>query len=457
MLLSMQSCARARFARVGAVFASVATLTLVGCGTAMGDRPAHEPSRSEAAQDEIEVLRAAARPIESPDDLGQVIAWVGDAPFVLIGEASHGTEEFYRLRAELTKRLIFESGLDAVLIEGDWSSVARVDRYVRGLSGDLSAHHSLAEFRRFPLWMWRNEAVVDFIEWLRQYNEGLPAEQRVGFYGLDLYSPQQSAAALFRSLPPDAAARARARLDCFVGPGVSPGGHVRENEREGKMEACSRDLAAEVTELERSGATLDQVENARVVRDAARYRTVEGEPSWNVRDRHMAEAVDAIRAHYAASRGTPRLAIWAHNSHLGDARATDASLRGQVNLGQLLKEHYGDKQVFNIGFSTYTGEVTAASEWYEPAHKKQVNPGRDDSYEGVLHDVGGGTYALDLRDPAVARALEEPRLARAIGVVYRPDTERQSHYFSSELPAQFDAVIHVDTTTALEPLDGWQE
>ena len=409
----------------------------------------------------------------TPADFDHALALIGDARFVLIGEASHGTHEFYRIRAELTKRLITEKGFAGVAVEADWPDAYRVNRYVRGGSPDSDATQALDGFRRFPQWMWRNADVLDFIGWLRAWNDARAEGARVGFYGLDLYSLHASMEAVLSYLEkvdPDAARRARYRYGCFDHFGEDPQeyGYAASY---GLAPSCENAVVEQLVELHRAAAEYARrdgriapddlffaEQNARLVRNAERYyRTMFSShaSSWNVRDRHMAETLDTLTTFLTEQHGAPaKVVVWAHNSHLGDARATEMGRRGELNLGQLVTEAHGRESV-RIGFTTFTGSVTAASDWGAPAERKMVRPALRESYEALFHDVGFRNFFLDLRAPnaAVTGLWEPPRLERAIGVIYKPETERLSHYFHARLPRQFDAIFHYDVTRALEPLE----
>jgi erythromycin esterase-like protein len=427
-------------------------------------------------QQDLDAIRAAAQPLRGPDDVGAILDAIGGARLVLLGEASHGTREFYRLRGELTRRLIEERGFDAVAVEADWPSALRASRWAQG-GADGSVREALADFERFPRWMWRNHEVAGWLEWLRAHNARVedPAA-RVGFFGLDLYSLRESMDAVVRYLDrvdPQAARRARARYGCFDDLADEPQayGHAVVF---GLRPDCERGVLQQLGELCRraadrlshdGGAGVDELfyaqQNARVVHNAETYyRTMFGgrTDSWNVRDQHMAETLGLLAEHLAARRGRPaRIVVWAHNSHIGDARATDAVERDQLNLGQLVREREAAAgETFLLGFTTHAGSVTAANDWDLPAERKTVLPSRPDSIERLLHDTGLERFLLPLRDApeAVRRACGVPRLERAIGVVYRPDTERWSHYFEAVPARQFDALVHLDITEALAPLDG---
>src|SRR5256885_164773 len=414
-----------------------------------------------------EVAKIASS-IASEADLEPLRAAAGQRQIVLIGEASHGTHEFYEIRAQLTKRLIGEDGFTSIAIEADWPDALRVHRYVQGSSGDPSAPTALADFKRFPQWMWRNTVIVEFVEWLREWNRAHDRAQ-VGFYGMDLYSLHASIAEVLRYLDetdPAAAQRARQRYSCFEDFGDPQlYGYAAGT---GATEPCEDAVVAQLMELRKrageivrhdgkqAGAEFFYAEqNARLIANAERYyrSMFKGRASsWNLRDQHMAGTIQSLLTHLDS--GHSKIAVWAHNSHLGDARATEMSERGELNVGQLMREKFGN-DVFLIGFTTYTGTVTAADDWDQPAQRKRVRPGLRGSYEELFHATGIPWFWLDLRSK-IAKATETlsgPLLERAIGVIYRPETERWSHYFSAKIDEQFDAVIHLDETKALTPLE----
>lgn len=419
----------------------------------------------------VDVINQAAHPLqEHNESYTHLIDKIGEARFVLIGEASHGTHEFYQTRIEITKRLIEQKGFMAVAIEGDWPDAHRIHRYVQGLAHDSLA--SLNGFKRFPTWMWRNTTMPPFLEWLRDYNDRLakPAE-KIGFYGLDLYSLHTSMQAVIqflKKIDPTAAKRAQERYACFDHIAVDPHmyGYLINS---GIKKPCINEAIAELMELQqhayeymqRDGIAAEDdyffaTQNARLVKNAEHYyRTIlEGEvSSWNIRDTHMAETLNVLADHLETRFKQPaKIIVWAHNSHVGDARATEMGERNEVNLGQLVREVH-DTHVYNIGFSTYSGSVTAANNWDEPAQRKEVMPGLQGSYEDLFHKVKYKNFLLNLSDhPELEHYLKIPRLQRAIGVIYRPDTERFSHYFFTHLPYQFNSMIHLDTTTAVQEI-----
>jgi erythromycin esterase-like protein len=420
----------------------------------------------------VRALRETVCPLSGgPDDFRLLMDRIGNAPLVLIGEGSHGTHEFYRIRAQLTKRLIAEKGFRAVAVEADWPDAYRVNRYVRGRGDDQDATAALAGFMRFPQWMWRNADVLDFVGWLRSFNDLLPAAQHVGFYGLDLYSLHASMEAVLeylREVDPAAARRAEERYACFEHFGADPE-HYGFATRAGLTPSCERAVIAQLVDLRRDAAryasrdgrvAADALffaeQNARVVANAERYyRTMfdDRAASWNLRDRHMADILASLTTHLERDGAPAKVVVWAHNSHVGDARATELGLMGEINLGQLARQRFGAGAVL-IGFTTYEGTVTAASNWDEPAQRMQVRRALPGSVEHLFHELGIRNFMLDLSTPTVAASgLRVPRLERAIGVIYRPATERQSHYFLASLSEQFDAVLHYDTTRAVQPLE----
>ena len=412
------------------------------------------------------VVSEGASPLTSETDIGPVLEEVRGASLVLLGEATHGTQEFYTFRAHLTQALISECGFAGVAIEGDWPDAQRVNRFVQLESSDLDTASALGGFARFPIWMWRNTAELRFIEWLREYNAARAPNARAGFFGLDLYSLDTSARAVvdyLEKVAPSLAAQARVSYGCFER-------YEHDSERyawaaarlngESCEDAVTRELLrlrAERAQLETAGgetAFFDAEQNARLAANAEQYyRTMfRGRvASWNLRDRHMHETLEAVRAHLWRQGRAPKVVVWAHNSHLGDARATEAARMGEINLGQLVREQSGAAARL-VGFTTYSGTVVAASEWGEPAELKRVRPALAGSYEDVFHRTGMPAFVLPFNPgtPA-AEFFAEPRLERAIGVIYRPETERHSHYFEAQLAQQFDLVIHFDETRALQP------
>jgi len=421
-----------------------------------------------------ELLRETRPIADGSADYVGLLELIGDHPIVMIGEASHGTHEFYRERARITRRLIEEKGFRTVAVEADWPDAYRVNRYLHGATEDGDAEEALRGFRRFPTWMWRNAEVLDFVGWMREHNRRAGPGNAASFFGLDLYSLASSIVAVIAYLEgvdPAAAARARRRYGCFEEFGGDQD-HGRAIAL-GVSRSCRRGVVEQLVELRRAAeaylrrdgiAAEDEQfyaeQNARVVVGAEEYyRAMFGAPAdtWNLRDRHMSDTLERLDAHLGRHGSRPKIVVWEHNSHVGDARMTEMGRRGEHNLGQLTRERR-PREAFLIGFTTYTGTVTAASAWDAPAERKLVRPALPESVEALFHSLGKDRFWIDLASPAAADELLRPRLERAIGVIYRPETERQSHYFVARPAAQFDAIIHIDETRAVEPLErtpGW--
>jgi erythromycin esterase-like protein len=440
-------------------------LLLTGCAPLV-------PSAQTAPAAVEDPVREAALPLTGSDkDYDALMEMIGDSRFVLLGDATHGTHEFYRERARITQRLIREKGFDAVAIEGDWLDAFRVNQYVRGLGKDANAEAALGGFHDFPGWMWANTDVRDLVEWLRGHNASHPAAEGAGFYGLDLYGVIHSADAVAQALDrldPGAAQRARKRYGCFSryrsdvpGYGRDAAAHpVRSCERKAVEQLTEiRGLAArakaETPDLARREELLSLVQNARVVRNGEAYYRVlaaSGVSSWNLRDRHMAATLDDLAAHLGRPGRPAKIVVWAHNSHLGDASGTQRSELGELNLGQLVRQRHAKDAVL-VGFTTYSGTVAAASVWGEHGQLKQVRPSLPQSFTGIFHEAGIGDSLLLVRgNEELAQALAQPRPERAIGVLYHPQEERRNHYLKTRLSQQFDAVVYFDRTRAVERL-----
>jgi erythromycin esterase-like protein len=409
-----------------------------------------------------------AEPLPPIDDdrFGAMFDRFGDARIVMLGEASHGTSEFYRARAEISRRLIEQHGFTIVAVEADWPDAATVDRYVRHRpwrEGELRA------FERFPTWMWRNREFDEFVGWLRRHNEGRPYDRMSGFYGLDLYNLSGSMQAVIDFLDredPQLARLAHRRYGCLEPWAEEPQLYGRNALLEGYAR-CEVGVVRMLQDLlkkqidcfaEECDEWLDAAANARLVKDAEAYYRVMfhgSAESWNLRDRHMFDALNMI---LDAKGPQSKAIVWAHNSHIGNAAFTDMGLRrGELNIGQLVKEKY-DAKARLIGFGTHTGTVAAADDWDRPMRIKQVRASLPESYERASHDSEVPRFLLDLREGEVGseirEALMKPRLERFIGVIYRPDTERWSHYSAAILPRQFDAWAWFDETNAVTPLPG---
>jgi protein-L-isoaspartate(D-aspartate) O-methyltransferase len=414
-----------------------------------------------------ELIRDAAEPLPDLDDpaFGALFDRFADAKVVLLGEASHGTSEFYRARAAITQRLIEEHGFTIVAVEADWPDAAVIDRYVRDRPPREGEE---AAFTRFPTWMWRNADVQALIRWLRSRNATVEPERMAGFYGLDLYNLGGSIRAVIDYLDdvdPEAASVARERYGCLQPYAKNPQGYGRMAITRGYAQ-CEQPVTQMLRELlqkrmeyvgEGGDEYLDAAANARLVANAEAYYRVMyhgAAESWNLRDTHMFETLCQI---LEAKGPEAKAVVWAHNSHIGNAAHTEmGQVREELNIGQLCKEKWGEKARL-IGFGTHTGTVACATDWDDPMEVKAVRPSLAGSYERMSHDAGVERFLLDMRqgvnEDAVAGLLE-PRLERFIGVIYRPETERWSHYAQAVLPNQFDAWVWFDETSAVTPLDG---
>lgn len=422
----------------------------------------------------VDILNDSVEPLsENENKYASLLNKIGESRFVLIGESTHGTHEFYQARAEITKELIIKKGFMAVAIEGDWPDAYRIHRYLQGSGNVTEWEQALADFKRFPTWMWRNKTLVPFFQWLRTYNDNVSSiNKKIGFYGLDLYSLHASMQAVITYLSkidPEACQRAQERYDCFDHLGFDPQkyGYLTS---EGLKKPCVAEAIEQILEIQHHALKYvhddaiaeDEyfyaIQNARLVQDAeAYYRSMfEGSvSSWNVRDTHMLKTLNTLTEHLEKKFMKPaKIVVWAHNSHVGDARATEMGEKGEVNIGRLVRENYGNAETYLIGFSTYQGFVTAADDWGSPAQHKVVMPGLVGSYEELFHHVKYKNFLLNLNaNDELEHYFHIPRLQRAIGVIYRPVTERYSHYYFTHLLNQFDCIIHFDQTTALQPLD----
>ena len=428
------------------------------------DRPRSAVSSPSRVDDLVEACGRLARPLESLGDLDPLMEQIGDARYVLLGEASHGTSDYYVWRARISQRLIQEKGFSFIAVEGDWPDCFQVNRYVKGrpdVGGNPQA--VLRGFTRWPTWMWGNWEVVALAEWLRRHNASRPEQRRVGFYGLDVYSLWESLDAVLRYLERvdgRALEAARRAYECFEPYGGEGEAYARA--RVALVPAsCEQEVVAMLTELRRSvpapGAGAREAhfaaeQNALVVRDAESYYQAMvrgGEASWNVRDRHMVDTLERIMRFHGPQA---RAIVWEHNTHVGDARATDMAQAGMLNVGQLVRERHAREGVVLVGFSSHHGSVIAGAEWESPMQRMRVPPGRPGSWEDVLHRTGRPRALFPLGgDEATADAFMDVRPHRAIGVVYDPDRER-GNYVPTVLPRRYDALIYLDETHALHPL-----
>ena len=449
--------------------AAVRFVPLIGAEGWETERATATAGRPRKAGDADETLKSdiadACEPFNSLEsaDLDPLLERIGEARLVLIGEASHGTSEFYKMRSRITSELIAKKDFKLVAIEGDWPDAARIDHYVRHFDYPPS---EWTAFARFPTWMWRNNEVRVFVDWLRLHNAGMAHDERVAFHGLDLYSLYSSIRSILKYLDevdPAAANLARQRYGCLTPWQADPATYGRAA-LTGSYRSCEKEVVHMLIDLsgkhreyaEHDGERfLDAVQNARLVANAERYYRVMyygSRESWNLRDTYMFDTLKLVQGFH---RPDNKAIVWAHNSHVGNAAATEMSARGEINIGQLCREEFGDS-VYSIGFGTDSGTVAAASDWDGPMEVKEVQPSQRGSYERLFHDVGLPGFLLGLRhisSSALRDAVSKPRLERAIGVIYRPETELASHYFQAALPQQFDEYVWIDRTQAVQPFE----
>ena len=445
--------------------ADVRFVPLVGKeGWAPAELPFPRPRPAQLRPDEGEIVNAIAafsEPFNSIEgaELDALLERIGDAKIVLLGEATHGTSEFYRMREHISQELIARKGFRFVAIEGDWPDVARLDHYVRHFEYPPS---EWTAFARFPTWMWRNNEVRSFVDWLHAHNAERAPPERVAIYGLDLYSLYTSIRSVLKYLDevdPDSARIARQRYGCLTPWQADPAtyGHAALT---GAYRTCEKEVVRMLQDILHKQSDyaahdgerfMDAVQNARLVTDAERYYRIMyygSRASWNLRDNHMFETLKTLLDFHGSKA---KAIVWAHNSHVGDAAATEMSARGEYNIGHLCREEFGNS-VYSIGFGTHTGTVAAASDWDGPMEVKAVLPSLKQSYERLCHETGRSQFMLPLRGRSEVRdRLARPRLERAIGVIYRPETELASHYFQAVLPEQFDEYIWFDESRAVTP------
>jgi erythromycin esterase-like protein len=435
-------------------------LLLVGCASTSA-----QPTVQDAA---VQAVQAAAEPLrDEPRDYDTLLTLVAENPFVLLGESTHGTREFYRERARITRRLIEERGFTVIAVEADWQDAFDVNEFIHG-RGPASAVAALGTFTRFPQWMWGNTEIAELLEWMRDYNATDAGRRNpVGFYGMDLYGVEDAideVIAVLKIEDPAAAARAAQRYKC-IEPHARRGMETYTAARH--ADSCARDLAAVFNDLnarmQRDGGhrpgderLVSAWQSARVVMNGEAYYRIAatgGAESWNLRDRHMADTLDALSDHLRGAGSTPaKVAVWAHNSHLGDARVTERAEAGELNVGQLMRQRHDGATVI-VGFTTYDGAVRAAESWGGRGEERRLNPARHDSFAAIFHAANIPRFLLRLRgNPELMSALAQPRLQRFVGVIYAPQTERYSHYFETDLARQYDAVIHIDRTSAVMPV-----
>lgn len=410
----------------------------------------------------VDLVTSNSSPLVDGTDLQPVMDAIGDARYVLIGEASHGTREFYEWRARLTRRLVAEKGFRIVAVEGDWPDCRAVNRFVRDPAADDAPSDVLRAFDRWPTWMWANHEVAGFTAWLHEHNRSLPARLRTGFYGVDLYSLWESLHAVtawVEDNAPEAVEAARGAYRCFEPYGEDAQEYGRATAF--VPETCEDEVASLLAELraranrkhpDDAEGRFDAEMNALVLRDAERYyrAMMRGGPSsWNIRDRHMVDTIERLVDH--AGPGA-RCVVWAHNTHVGDARATDMERDGLVNVGQLLRDAHDPDDVYIVGMGSFRGDVVAARAWDAPTRFMQTPPARQDSWEEVFHRAGPEDRLLLMDDFAEDEVAGRPRGHRAIGVVYNPAHDAWANYVPTVLPERYDAFLSFDQTRALRPL-----
>jgi protein-L-isoaspartate(D-aspartate) O-methyltransferase len=445
--------------------ADVRFVPLVGKeGWAPAELPFPRLRPAQLRPDEGEIVNAIAafsEPFTSIEgtEFDALLDRIGDAKIVLLGEATHGTSEFYRMRERISQELIARKGFRFVAVEGDWPDVARLDHYVRHFEYPPS---EWTAFARFPTWMWRNNEVRSFVDWLHAHNAERAPPERVAIYGLDLYSLYTSIRSVLKYLDevdPDSARIARQRYGCLTPWQADPAtyGHAALT---GAYRTCEKEVVRMLQDILHKQSDyaahdgerfMDAVQNARLVTDAERYYRIMyygSRASWNLRDNHMFETLRTLLDFHGSKA---KAIVWAHNSHVGDAAATEMSARGEYNIGHLCREEFGNS-AYSIGFGTHSGTVAAASDWDGPMEVKAVLPSLKQSYERLCHETGRSQFMLPLRGRSEVRdRLARPRLERAIGVIYRPETELASHYFQAVLPEQFDEYIWFDESRAVTP------
>lgn len=414
-------------------------------------------------QEFIKKLEKKSIPLKNTEDLGPLLNSIGEASIVMLGEASHGTREYYLWRSHITKRLIEEKGFRFIAVEGDWPDCYEINRYIKGYTNEKDPSAKLIEcFHRWPSWMWANEEVAELLKWLRDYNQNLHDPDKIGFYGLDVYSLWQSLETTIKYLKKNDKKLMESALDayeCFEP--YLPDAQNYARAAAFNNESCEKEVVNLLADIRTKTNAYEKdpegyfnaEQNALIVKNAEHYyRTmIQGSSaSWNIRDKHMAETLERLlRLHGKNAKAI----IWAHNTHIGDARATSMARAGVLNLGQLARERYPRKEVFLIGFSSYEGTVIAADEWGGPMKKKPVPEARRGSIEDYLHSINHSPDKLLIfRDEDNEdEDLITVRGHRAIGVVYHPQDEYHN-YVSTVLPERYDAFIHIDSSSALHPL-----
>lgn len=413
----------------------------------------------------IAVLKRTSLPLENSEDLNPLLNYIGEAKYVLLGEASHGTHEYYTWRAKITQRLIQEKGFSFVGVEGDWPDCYRLNRFVKGyLDSGKDILSVMNEFKRWPTWMWANWEVAAFIDWLKSYNENLSSNKRVGFYGLDVYSFRESMQSILQYLEkndPEALAVAKKAMECFE-PFGKDEGQSYAKASSFVPELCEKEILNMLKEIIKNMPNynhdaenvLSTEQNAYIARNAEKYYRAmikRGAASWNIRDEHMVSTIDRLMKFHGKDS---KIIVWEHNTHIGDARATDMAAEGMVNVGQLLREQHAADGVVAVGFGSYQGSVVAGREWGDSMRKIKVPEAIHGSWEHAFHQANNGQNRLLLMNKVKEeKCLFSPIDHRAIGVVYNPEHERFGNYVPSILPERYDAFIFIDETNALHPIN----
>nr|WP_245671421.1 erythromycin esterase family protein [Bacillus wudalianchiensis] len=409
-------------------------------------------------------IKSHAIPFETNEDLSRLVDEIGEAKIVLLGEASHGTSEFYSVRAALSKRLIAEKGFSVIAVEGDWPSAQQVNRYIKGYDKETKKTEDILQaFNRWPTWMWANKEIASLIEWLHAYNEKKAPEQKVGFYGIDVYSLWESMEEVLRYLSRTKStgvdlALAKKAFSCFEPFNRQPENYAIStlNISDVCVDEVSKLLASIRTHEEHykgeEEADLNLKVNALVAKNAEEYyrAMVRNDAlSWNIRDEHMVETINELRNYYGEEA---KILVWEHNTHIGDASATDMKNENMINVGQLIREQNRPEDVYAIGFGTHRGTVIAAEEWGLPYEKMEVPPAQRDSWEDLLHQAGPFNKFLMFNEQN--RHLFDSWIGhRAIGVVYHPEYEVYGNYVPSNISHRYDAFIYIDQSRALTPLE----
>ncbi len=413
--------------------------------------------------DAVSSIRRWSYPLDSQDDLAPLYNRIGDARIVMLGEASHGTNEYYTWRAQITKKLIEEKGFNLIAVEGDWPDCYRLNRYIKNYHGSGSnAFDVLKQFNRWPTWMWANWEMVALAEWLQQHNKDLPLHKKTGFYGLDVYSLWESMESIMQYLKktdPGALEIAEEAYQCFE-PYRREEGSSYARASQFVPELCQDEVVHLLREIQNRlplynsdpENVFSAEQNALVMVNAEKYyrSMVKGGPhSWNVRDKHMADTLERLLKFHGEDS---KIIVWEHNTHIGDARATDMTDEGMYNIGELARLQHNDRGVVLVGFGSYKGTVMAGNHWGANMQRMKMPPAIKDSWEYLLHKAGAQDKLLLMDDFMNDTFMESHIGHRAIGVVYNPEYEKYGNYVPSILPFRYDAFIYIDETNALNPL-----